>query len=73
MTVIAYQDALNKLRQEARRRRQAALLREASRPRQHATMPRPHYEAQKPPIKMVVSEWYTDELANQARIIKPHD
>jgi hypothetical protein len=73
MTVIAYQDALNKLRQEARRRRQAALLREASRLRQHATMPRPHYEAPKPQIKMVVSEWYTDELGNQARIIKTHD
>ena len=73
MTVIAYQDALNKLRQEARRRRQAALLREASRLRQHATMPRPHYEAPKPQIKMVVSEWYTDEPGNQARIIKTHD
>jgi hypothetical protein len=24
-------------------------------------------------IKMIVSKWYTDELGNQARIIKAHD
>jgi len=26
-----------------------------------------------PQIKMIVSNWYTDELGNQARFLKAHD
>lgn len=29
--------------------------------------------AMSPKIKMIVSNWYTDELGNQARIIKARD
>jgi len=44
-------------------------------PRQqrHAAGPRPANEAMTPQIKMIVSNWYTDELGNQARIIKACD
>jgi hypothetical protein len=31
------------------------------------------YEATMPQIKMIVSNWYTDELGNRARIIKARD
>lgn len=52
---------LTKLREGARRRRQrTAALRSV-------------YDATMPQIKMIVSNWYTDELGNQARIIKAHD
>jgi hypothetical protein len=77
MSVIASNEALSKLRQEARRRR---LLTEANRLRQHTATPRhtymtaqrSTYEVTKPQIKMFVSDWYTDELSNRARIIKAH-
>jgi hypothetical protein len=48
------------------------LREEASRPRQH-TASLSTYEATMPQIKMIVSNWYTDELGNQARIIKARD
>jgi len=41
--------------------------------RQHAQGPQTTYEATMPQIKMIVSNWYTDELGNQARIIKASD
>ena len=51
-----------KLQQEARLRQQ-----------QIASIRRPIHEHIVPQIKMFVSNWYTDELGNQARIIKAHD
>ena len=53
--------SLTKLREEARRRRQ------------HTVALGSTYEATMPQIKMIVSNWYTDELGNQARIIRAHD
>ena len=53
---------LTRLKEEARLRRQ-----------QHATASRSANEAMTPRIKMVVSNWYTHELGNQARIIKACD
>jgi hypothetical protein len=49
-------------------------LKEEMRPRQqrHAAG-RPPNEAMTPEIKMIVSNWYTDEHGNQARIIKARD
>ena len=73
MAVIISNDALSKLRQEVRRRRLATEFRELSRLRRPTIAPRPTYDAMKPQIKMIVSNWYTDELGNQARIIKAHD
>jgi hypothetical protein len=35
--------------------------------------PRAANEAVTPQIKMIVSNWYTDELCNQARFIKARD
>ena len=34
---------------------------------------RPNTQAMAPHIKMVVSDWYTDEFGNKARIIKARD
>jgi hypothetical protein len=34
---------------------------------------RPNTQAMTPHIKMFVSDWYTDELGNKARIIKARD
>jgi hypothetical protein len=34
---------------------------------------RPNTQGTTPHIKMFVSDWYTDELGNQSRIIKAHD
>jgi hypothetical protein len=50
-------------------------LKEQMRLRQQrqAAGPRLAHEAMTPQIKMIVSNWYTDELGNQARIIKAHD
>jgi hypothetical protein len=50
-------------------------LKEEMLPRQqrHAAGPRPANEGMTPQIKMIVSNWYTDELGNQARIIKACD
>jgi hypothetical protein len=45
------------------------LKEEEMRLRQH----RPANEAMTPQIQMVVSNWYTDELGNQARFIKTRD
>ena len=39
----------------------------------HASRPRPAHEAMTQQIKMTVSNWYTDELGNQARLIKARD
>jgi hypothetical protein len=52
---------LTRLKEEARLRQQ------------HATASRSAKEAITPHIKMIVSRWYTDELGNQARIIKARD
>jgi len=54
--------ALTKLKEEMRLRQQ-----------RHATAPRPANEAMTPQIKMIVSNWYTDELGNQARFVKARD
>jgi hypothetical protein len=54
--------ALTKLREEMQLRQ-----------RRHAAGPRPANEAMTPQIKMIVSNWYTDELGNRARIIKARD
>jgi hypothetical protein len=53
--------ALMKLK-EAKRRHQ----------RRRVTTPPPVNEAMVPRIKMIVSNWYTDELGNRARIIKAY-
>jgi hypothetical protein len=34
---------------------------------------RPNTQAMTPNIKMLVSDWFTDELGNKARIIKARD
>ena len=54
--------ALTKLKEEMRLRQ-----------RRHAAGPRPANEVMTPHIKMIVSNWYTDELGNQARFIKARD
>ena len=54
-------ESLIKLREAVRRRRQ------------HTEGRNTTYEATMPQIKMIVSNWYTDELGNQARIIKAGD
>jgi len=51
-------DSLTRLREEARFRRQMALQRS------------PNQSSLVPQIKMIVSDWYTDELGNQTRFIK---
>ena len=42
---------------------------------EQVTLPqrRPNTQAMAPHIKMVVSDWYTDEFGNKARIIKARD
>ncbi|MGO9048091.1 MAG: hypothetical protein ACLQFW_14585 [Xanthobacteraceae bacterium] len=40
---------------------------------QHATTSRSANDAMTPRIQMIVSNWYTDELGNQARFIKARD
>jgi hypothetical protein len=54
--------ALTKLKDEIRLRQQ-----------RHASGPRPANEAMTPQIKMIVSNWYIDELGNQARFITACD
>jgi len=54
--------ALTKLKEEMRLRQ-----------RRHAAGPRPANEVMTPHIKMIVGNWYTDELGNQARFIKARD
>ena len=54
--------SLMKLKEDMRLRQQ-----------RHAAGPRPANESMTPQIKMIVSNWYTDELGNQARIIKARD
>jgi hypothetical protein len=54
--------ALMKLKEAKRRRHQ----------RRRVTAPPPVNEAMVPRIKMIVSNWYTDELGNRARIIKAY-
>jgi hypothetical protein len=43
------------------------------RQQQHAAASRAANQAMSPQIKMIVSDWYTDEQGNQARIIKARD
>jgi hypothetical protein len=40
---------------------------------QHASAGRPSGQTLTPHIKMIVGDWYTDELGNKARVIKAHD
>ena len=54
--------ALTKLKEKMRLRQ-----------RRHGAGPRPANEAMTPQIKMIVGNWYTDELGNQARFIKARD
>ena len=72
MSVIASNEALSKLRQEARRRRKSSAANTATPRHTYMTAQRSTYEVTKPQIKMFVSDWYTDELSNRARIIKAH-
>ena len=53
---------LTRLKEEARLRQQ-----------QHAAVSRTANQAMTPQVKMIVSDWYTDEIGNQARIIKAND
>jgi hypothetical protein len=53
---------LTRLKDEARLRQQ-----------QHAAASRSTNQTTMPQIKMIVSDWYTDEIGNQARIIKARD
>jgi hypothetical protein len=49
-------------------------LKEQARLRQqHTTASRSANDAMTPRIQMIVSNWYTDELGNQARFIKACD
>jgi hypothetical protein len=41
--------------------------------RRYAGERRPAHEAMTPQIKMIVSNWYTDELGNRARFITARD
>jgi hypothetical protein len=54
--------ALMKLKEEMRLRQQ-----------RHGAGPRPANEAMTPRIKMIVRDWYVDELGNQARFIQARD
>jgi hypothetical protein len=68
MTMTAFDDALSKLRQEARRRR---MLRYKGAPRStYKSVPRPTYEAADPAARTIVGEWFADELGNLTRIIE---
>jgi hypothetical protein len=53
---------LTRLKEEARLRQQ-----------QHAAASRTANQAMMPQIKMIVSDWYTDEIGNQARFIRALD
>jgi hypothetical protein len=50
-----------------------AKLREVVRRGEQRSERRNTYEATMPQIKMIVSNWYTDELGNRARIIRACD
>jgi hypothetical protein len=54
--------ALTKLKEQMRLRQQ-----------RHAAGPRPANEAMTPQIKMIVSNWYTDEFGNHVRFITARD
>jgi hypothetical protein len=54
-------ESLTKLRQEVHRRQQ------------HSSALKSTHDATMPQIKMIVSNWYTDELGNQTRIIRASD
>jgi hypothetical protein len=43
------------------------------RQRRYAVAPKSANEAMTPKIKMVVSNWYTDELGNRARVIQARE
>ena len=43
------------------------------RQRRYAAAQRPANEAMTPKIKMIVSNWYTDELGNRARVIQARE
>jgi hypothetical protein len=43
------------------------------RQRRYAAAQKPANEAMTPKIKMVVSNWYTDELGNRARVIQARE
>jgi len=50
-------------------------LKEEMRLRQqrHAVGPRPAHEPMTPQIKLIVSNWFTDELGNHVRFITARD
>ena len=54
--------AITKLKEEMRLRQ-----------RRYAAAQKPANEAMTPKIKMVVSNWYTDELGNRARVIQARE
>ncbi len=69
-------EALAELREEIRRVDSEALakLREAVRRGPHRSERHiATYEPALPQIKMIVSDWYTDEFGNQARITQASD
>ena len=68
MTMTAFDDALSKLRQQARRQRMLRYKR-APGPT-YKSAPRPAYEAPDPTARTIVGDWFTDELGNRTRIIE---
>jgi hypothetical protein len=68
MTVTAFDDALSRLRQRARRQR---MLRYKGPPGPtYKPAARPTYEAADPAARTIVGDWFTDELGNMTRIIE---
>jgi hypothetical protein len=67
MAVTAFNDALNKLRHQAHRRRMLR-YKGAARPYKPAT--RPASEAPIPAARTIVGDWFIDELGNRTRIIE---
>jgi hypothetical protein len=67
MTVTAFDDALSKLRQQARRRR---MLRYKGPARPYKPESTPAYEEAIPATRTIVGDWSPDELGNRTRIIK---
>jgi hypothetical protein len=64
---VTFDDALSKLRQEARRRR---MLRYKGPTRPYKPGSRPIYEVAIPATRTIVGDWFTDELGNRTCIIE---
>jgi hypothetical protein len=66
--IISNNDGLARLREEARRRRRARC--KGAVKARHTSAPRPSQGAPDPANRMIVGDWYTDELGDRTRIIK---